>query len=114
MTPIEWVGAILGVLVSVLALAALIGLVWARVRSSADETTAALWKEEAAAWKAKAERLEQAFTALEKRVEHLESENKMLRALHDNREEMNALRDAITQGFSTVTNLLITQQTKGD
>lgn len=103
-------GVIWGGLATIGALAAAV----VRIRSDSDETTAALWKEEAEAWKARALRLDEAFTALEKRVDHLESENKMLRALHDNREEMNALRDAITQGFSTLTNLLVIHQTKGD
>lgn len=81
-----------------------------RWRSSSDETTAALWRDEAAAWRAKAERLDAAVAGLERRVEHLEQENKILRTLHDSREEMTALRDAITQGFSTLTNLLVVQQ----
>ncbi|MEU8086339.1 hypothetical protein AB0B57_22355 [Micromonospora sp. NPDC049101] len=114
MTGLELAGAIAGLVVAVLAVAAVIGVLWARIRTSSDETTAALWKGEAEAWKSKAERLDRALLALEKRVDHLESENKMLRALHDNREEMNALRDAITQGFSTVSNLLIVHQVKGD
>ncbi|GAB3847294.1 hypothetical protein GCM10029963_28500 [Micromonospora andamanensis] len=110
MTGLEIAGFVWAGMATLAALAAAV----VRWRSTSDETTAALWKEEAAAWKAKAERLDAAFTALEKRVEHLESENKMLRALHDNREEMNALRDAITQGFSTLTNLLIIHQGRED
>lgn len=93
---IEFAGWIWAGLATIGAVAAAI----IRWRSSSDETTAALWKEEAAAWKAKAERLDSSLAALEKRVEHLESENKMLRALHDNREEMISLRIAITEGFS--------------
>lgn len=94
---------------SIWAAIATIGAVAAAVirwRSSADETTAELWKGEAEAYKAKAERLEAAFYALERRVEHLESENRALRALHDSREEMLALRIAITEGFSDLKTIL--------
>ncbi|WP_200209106.1 hypothetical protein [Micromonospora coerulea] len=106
--------AIAGVIWGSIATVGAIAAAFIRWRSTSDETTAALWKEEAEAWKARAIRLDESFSALEKRVDHLESENKMLRALHDNREEMNALRDAITSGFSTLSNLLIAHQVKGE
>lgn len=66
-----------------------------RVRSGVDETTAQLWREEAEAWKAKAERLEEALNDLTRRVANLESENQTLRALHDSRAEVLSLRDAV-------------------
>lgn len=77
-----------------------------RWRSSADETTGRLWKDEAEAWKAKAERLESMYTDLAKRVDNLESENRTLRALHDNREEMLALGKVITEGFADLKTIL--------
>jgi FtsZ-binding cell division protein ZapB len=76
------------------------GAVWAKFRTSSDETTAKLWKEEAEAWKAKANRLEEMYSSLEKRVDHLENENRMLRELHDNKSEIAALRADVAQGFA--------------
>jgi predicted nucleic acid-binding Zn-ribbon protein len=77
-----------------------LGAAFVRWRSDSDETTALLWKEEAEAWKAKAERLESALASLEKRVDLLEQENHVLRAMHDSRDEMAALRTAVIEGFA--------------
>lgn len=66
-----------------------------RWRSGADETTKDLWREEAEAWKAKAERLEILLGDLTRRVENLEAENQTLKALHDSRAEVLSLREAI-------------------
>lgn len=106
MTPFEWVGIIAGAVAAILTIAAIAGMIWARVRSSADETTAALWKGEAEAQKARADRLEAVLADLARRVELLEDENRTLRALHDSREEMAQLRHAMTDGFMTLANLL--------
>lgn len=107
-------GGVATAVLSLLGLAAVIGAIWARLRSSSDETTAELWRQEAEARKAQTERLIAEIASLRVRVEHLESENKMLRTLHDNREEMTALKEAITAGFASLSTLLIAHQTKGE
>lgn len=108
MTPVELVGSITGALIAVLTVGAAAGILWARMRSSADETTAGLWRGEAEAQKARADRLEAALAALERRVDHLEAENKTLRALHSGRDEIQALRDEMRQGFAQIANALTT------
>lgn len=79
-----------------------LGAAFIRWRSSSDETTAVLWREEAAAWKAKAERLEQSLLDLTRRVDHLEAENKALRTLHDSRSDVAALRESLTSGLADI------------
>ncbi|MDG4826015.1 hypothetical protein O7635_29550 [Asanoa sp. WMMD1127] len=106
MSALAIAGTVIASLAGFLGLVALGGVFWARFRTAADETTAALWKEEAQAWKSKAERLEAAFASLEKRVGHLEAENVMLRQLHDSRQEMADLRAAITDGFAGLATLI--------
>lgn len=100
MTPALWTlaGFVWAGLATVAALAAAV----ARWRSSSDETTATLWKDEAAAWKAKAERLEKALEDLTKRVEHIEQENTVLRTLNSNTGEIVALRVTMNEGFASI------------
>lgn len=73
-----------------------------RWRSSSDETTGALWKGEAEAQKARADRLEDALNSLEKRVERIEQENETLRALHNYRDELSALRTGIDSVLASI------------
>lgn len=113
MTPVELVGSVAGVVAAVLTVGAAVGVLWARMRSSADETTAGLWRGEAEAQKARADRLEAALAALERRVDHLEAENKTLRALHDGRDEMRALRDEMRRGFATIGDALAMKDGNG-
>jgi metal-dependent amidase/aminoacylase/carboxypeptidase family protein len=90
---IETVGVVIGGIVALFGLIATAAVIVVRWRTSSDETTAKLWKEEAEAWKAKAERLEVMYSSLDKRVEHLEQENKMLRQLHDNRRDIAEVKE---------------------
>jgi hypothetical protein len=100
------VSAIVGLILSVLAVGAIIATVWARFRTTADETTTVLYKAEAEAWKARAERLEAEFAtyrtemasqvaSLASRVDSLEVENRFLRSQYDYREEIAAVRTDI-------------------
>lgn len=113
MTHLELAGSVTGALVAVLTIGAAVGILWARMRSSADETTAVLWRGEAEAQKARADRLEAALAALERRVDHLESENKTLRALHDGRDEMRLLRDEMRRGFAVIAEALAVNDGNG-
>lgn len=94
--------AILGVIFGAITILGLLATAYVRWRSSSVETTATLWKEEAEAWKAKANRLEEMYSSLEKRVDHLEAENRMLRELHDSKREIGELRLAMTEGFAEI------------
>lgn len=100
------IGGILPIVVGVLALIGFIALVVAKWRTTSDETITKLLRDERDAYRDKSERLEKALSALEVRVSSLENENRTLRALHDSREEMAALRHAMTDGFTTLATLL--------
>lgn len=76
------------------------GMAYVRWRSDSTETTAAVWREEAQAWKAKADRLEKSLADLTRRVDKLEAENNVLRSVADPRAEISALRDAVVSGFA--------------
>jgi hypothetical protein len=54
---------------------------YVRIRSSVDDQTAAIWKGEAEAQKARADRLEAALKELTERVNRLEAENRHLTEL---------------------------------
>lgn len=103
---LEIVGLAAGALVSLAAIAALVGFVWARFRTSADETTSRVWKEEAEAQKARADRLEASLNSLAVRVERLEHENETLRDLATGKGELIALRADIGAGFARLEGLL--------
>lgn len=77
-----------------------------RWRSASTETVSVLWREEAEAQKARADRLETTVNELSRRMDALEAENKSLRTLHDTRDEMAALRSAVTAGLADLHNLL--------
>ena len=91
---------------AVLGLMALAGAVWGKFRTSADESTLAVWKGEAEAQKARADRLEAGLADLTRRMAALEDENRVLRSLYDSREEMTQLRRVMTDGFTTLALLL--------
>lgn len=90
------------------------GAAFVRWRSSVDETTTAVWREEAEAYKAKAERLEVLIRDLARRVSHLEAENTTLRALHDSRAEVLSLREAVMPALAEIAARLHTMTTKGE
>jgi cell shape-determining protein MreC len=70
-------GWVFGALAAIGALAS----AYVKVRSSVDDTTANIWKGEAEAQKARAERLEMALSELSERVGRLEAENRRLAEL---------------------------------
>lgn len=79
---------------------------WARIRAGNGETTVSVWRDEASAWRAKAERLEQAIAELTQRVDRLEAENRVLRTIADPRADMAALRSTLEHGFADLRALL--------
>ncbi|XVU22540.1 hypothetical protein ACQPZJ_35465 [Actinoplanes sp. CA-054009] len=112
-------GAVVALVAGVLGLVALVGILWARFRTSADETTALLWKGNAEAEKARADRLEAELAAqrlqmadLIRRVETLEQENRVLRSINDYRDEINALRADISAALSQLPCQLIQKEDK--
>ncbi|MEV6638095.1 hypothetical protein AB0M54_45970 [Actinoplanes sp. NPDC051470] len=100
------VNTLLGTVAGVVALVALIAVAVVRWRSTSDEETSRLWKGEAEAQKARADRLESGLADLTRRMTALEEENRVLRSLYDSREEMAQLRHAMTDGFTTLASLL--------
>src|SRR4051794_40170331 len=96
--PVTIAGWVWGGLATLAAIAAS----WVRIRSSVDEETLTLWKGEAEAWKARAERIETEFEDIRRRVEHVEAENRLLRELHSNRADVATLLAAITDGFADI------------
>jgi len=79
---------------------------WVRWRGGKTEETAKVWREEAAAWRAKAERMERELADLRRRVERLEAENQVLRELHDSRAEIAALRETVNQSMAELRTLI--------
>ena len=77
MTLLGVAGWVFGALAAIGALAS----AYVKVRSSVDDTTVSIWKGEAEAQKARAERLEMALTELTERVARLEAENRRLAEL---------------------------------
>lgn len=110
---IESVGALLAILGGIVALAAVVGLVIARIRTSADESTLAIWKGEAEAQKARGDRLETMVThlttradSLTTRVEKVEHENAVLRELVTGRQEIAELARVVDARLGKIEALL--------
>lgn len=79
---------------------------YVRWRAGGHTEAVTLWRDEAAAWRAKAERQDAAIAELTRRVDHLETENRVLRTLHDSRAEMVALRDTVERKLTELTAML--------
>lgn len=99
-------GTVLAVLAGLATLAALIGLLVARFRTSADEQTLAVWKGEAEAQKVRADRLDAAVVALTARVEKVEHENTLLKELVTGRQEIAELSRIVDSRFTRLEALL--------
>jgi len=107
------IGGILAVIAGCVALAALLGVMYARFISSKGETTTQIWKDEAAAYKAKSEResialreLTASFTLLSARVTKVEAENTLLRELVTAKHEINELSARVDEGFNGLRHML--------
>jgi hypothetical protein len=100
------VGTVVAVLAALGGLAVLVGVLIARARTSADESTRDIWKGEAEAQKARGDRLESDIKALVIRVERVEHENTLLRELVTGRQEIADLTRTISAEFAEVKALL--------
>ncbi|MFF4818074.1 hypothetical protein ACFY2K_26215 [Kitasatospora sp. NPDC001309] len=88
--------------ISLLGLAAGLGAAFIRFRSEADNESARLWRDNAEAEKARAERLEGVISDLTARVERLENENALLRGLVTGERAMRALSTLVTDQHAEV------------
>lgn len=107
------IGGILAVVAGCIAIAALLGTLYAKFITTKGDTTTQVWKDEAAAYKAKSEResvalrdLTASFTLLSARVTKVEAENTLLRELVTAKHEINELSNRVDEGFSGLRHLL--------
>ncbi|MGV9815472.1 hypothetical protein ACWDTQ_26620 [Streptomyces cellulosae] len=90
---------------AIAALAA-IGAAYVRVRSSVDNATAEIWKGEAEAQKARADRLEAELGMLSARVSRLESERELLLNMATGTAAIAELRAVVDQHHEELKTLL--------
>jgi cell shape-determining protein MreC len=79
-----------------------------KIRSSVDNQTAEIWKGEAEAQKARADRLETALTELSERVARLEAENRHLSELVTGQAAISELRTLVLSQHRELTALIRT------
>ncbi|MFI8237609.1 hypothetical protein ACIF83_10210 [Streptomyces sp. NPDC085866] len=91
-----------------LASLAALGAAYVRVRSSVDDQTAQIWKGEAEAQKARADRLEAALSELADRVARLEAENRHLSELVTGTAAIAELKTLVISHHEEITSLLRT------
>jgi TolA-binding protein len=101
-TLLGFAGWAFGALATVGALAA----AYVRVRSSVDNQTAEIWKGEAEAQKARADRLEAQLDELSGRVARLEAENRHLSELVTGQAAIAELRSLVMTQHQELTSLL--------
>lgn len=89
-----------------LAVLAALGAAYVRVRSSVDNATAEIWKGEAEAQKARADRLEMALKELTDRVARLEAENRHLSELVTGTAAIAELKTLVTAQHEELTSLI--------
>lgn len=99
---------IAGWIVGGLAISGALAAAWVKVRSSIDNQTAEIWKNEAEAQKARADRLEFAIRELTERVSSLESENRQLRELVSGTAAIADLRLLVVEQHAELKALLLT------
>jgi TolA-binding protein len=104
MTLLGFAGWAFGALATVGALAA----AYVRVRSSVDNQTAEIWKGEAEAQKARADRLEAQLDELSGRVARLEAENRHLSELVTGQAAIAELRSIVMTQHQELTSLIRT------
>jgi hypothetical protein len=104
MTLLGFAGWAFGALATVGALAA----AYVRVRSSVDNQTAEIWKGEAEAQKARADRLEVALAELSERVARLEAENRHLSELVTGQAAIADLKALVLAQHQELTSLIRT------
>jgi chromosome segregation ATPase len=80
-----------------------------RIKSSVDNQTAEIWKGEAEAQKARADRLEMQLAELTERVGRLEAENRHLSELVTGQAAMAELRSLVVTQHNELTSLLRTE-----
>lgn len=100
-----------GIAATILGLVLLLGAVAAAVvyvRASAAREATSLWKAEAEAQKARADRLEADFLSLTRRVERLEHENARLGELASGAAAVTALREHLDRQHAETLALLMT------
>jgi hypothetical protein len=97
-----YAGWVFGSVAGVGALAA----AWIRVRSSVDDQTAAIWKGEAEAQKARADRLEVALRELADRVARLEETNRHLSELVTGSAAIAELKSLVTAQHEELSSLI--------
>jgi uncharacterized protein YlxW (UPF0749 family) len=95
-------GWVFGALAGIGALAAAV----VKVKSNVDNATAEIWKGEAEAQKARADRLEVELGELSARVTRLEQERELLLSMATGQAAITELRTAMTAQFEEVKNLL--------
>jgi hypothetical protein len=83
-----------------------LGAAYVRVRSGVDNATAEIWKGEAEAQKARADRLEMQLEELTGRVARLEAENRHLSELVTGQAAIAELRSLTVQHFEELKALL--------
>ena len=105
MTLLGFAGWAFGALATVGALAA----AYVRVRSSVDNQTAEIWKGEAEAQKARADRLEAQLEELSGRVARLEAENRHLSELVTGQAAIAELRSLMVSQHQEITSLIRTE-----
>ncbi|MEU9975084.1 hypothetical protein [Streptomyces sp. NPDC051014] len=81
---------------------------YVRVRSSVDNQTAEIWKGEAEAQKARADRLEAQLAELTGRVQRLESEREMLISMATGQAAIAELKTLVLAHHEEITSLLRT------
>jgi hypothetical protein len=106
-------GTVVAVLAGLAGLAVIVGVLIARARNSADETTLAVWKGEAEAQKARADRLDAAVAALTARVDKVEHENTLLKELVTGRQEIAELGRIVEARFTRLEALLTPSPVQG-
>lgn len=79
---------------------------YVRVRSSVDNQTAEIWKGEAEAQKARADRLEVALSELSERVARLEAENRHLSELVTGQAAIAELKSLVIAQHQEITSLI--------
>ncbi|MEV5080335.1 hypothetical protein AB0K74_16395 [Streptomyces sp. NPDC056159] len=85
-----------------------LGAAYVRVRSSVDNATAEIWKGEAEAQKARADRLETQLDELTSRVARLEAENRHLSELVTGTAAITELKSIVVAQHQELTDLLRT------
>ncbi|MFF7233944.1 hypothetical protein [Streptomyces sioyaensis] len=99
---LSYAGWVFGALAGIGAIAAAV----VKVKSTVDNTTAEIWKGEAEAQKARADRLEAELGELSARVTRLEGERELLLSMATGQAAINDLRNAVAEQHEEIKQLL--------